>query len=251
MAKFDISPVNGGAGSCVSRSSVLTRLEDRLEANYEPASPTRMDAEVTRMCARYVGLKRVHWGICPQVARRVPVLVIVLILRSAAADPLAPLAPTVPDPPATPQRISVPPATFTPSWDLDGVYLWLGPIGAASYTSARWDSTFGGDASLVVVRERAMLGLVGANLGASRWTVRGGGRVWVDGLVGTRLLGHMMGASLGPIFELSELAHTRLGASIGVWGFAGITPFVRLGTVADLGIFAELGVHIALPVLRR
>jgi hypothetical protein len=36
-----------------------------------------------------------------------------------------------------------------------------------------------------------------------------------------------------------------------VWVFAGITPFARVGAVSDLGMFAELGVHIALPVLRR
>ena len=126
------------------------------------------------------------------------------------------------------------------SWDLDGTYLWLGPTGAASRIDAQWDSTFGAD-----------LALVGGNLGASRWTERGGGRVWVDGLLGTHLAGHMLGVSLGPIVELSELAHPRPGASIGVWGFAGITPFARLGAVADHGIFAEIGVHIALPVLRR
>ena len=75
--------------------------------------------------------------------------------------------------------------------------------------------------------------------------------MWVDGLLGTHLLGRMMGASLGPILELSEIAHPRLGASVGVWGFAGITPFARVGTVSHLGMFAELGIHIALPVLRR
>lgn len=159
----------------------------------------------------------------------------------------------MPDAPAAPlwQPVVVPAATFRPSWDLDGTYLWLGPIGAASYVDARWDSTFGGEAAVVVVHERKPLGLAGVNLGASRWTERGGGRVWVDGLVGTHLIGRMVGASLGPILELSELAHPRLGASIGVWGFAGITPFARVGTVSKLGIFAELGVHIALPVLRR
>ena len=153
--------------------------------------------------------------------------------------------------PTSAPSVTVPPAQFTPSWDLDGTYLWLGPSGAASRIDAQWDSTFGADLALVVVRENAPLALVGGNLGASRWTERGGGRVWVDGLLGTHLVGHMLGISLGPIVELSELAHPRPGASIGVWGFAGITPFARLGAVADHGIFAEIGIHIALPVLRR
>jgi hypothetical protein len=157
----------------------------------------------------------------------------------------------VPDPPAAPRVITVPPATFRPSWDLDGTYLWLGPLGAASYSDARWDSTFGGEAALVVVREREPLGVVGVDLGASRWSAHDGGRVWVDGLIGSALLGRMMGASLGPILDLSELAHPRFGGSIGIWGFAGITPFARVGAVTGTGMFAELGIHIALPVLHR
>lgn len=158
---------------------------------------------------------------------------------------------TVPDAPGASQPVVVPPATFRPSWDLDGTYMWLGAIGAAGYIDARWDSTFGGEAAVVVVHEREPLGVAGVTVGASRWTERGGGRIWVDGLVGTHLVGRMMGASLGPLVELSELAHPKVGASIGVWGFAGITPFARVGAVSDLGMFAELGVHIALPVLRR
>jgi fructose-specific component phosphotransferase system IIB-like protein len=169
------------------------------------------------------------------------------VIRIAAADPAA----EVIDPPEEAHPVTVPPSTLPPTWDLDGTYVWLGPVGAASHIDARWDSTFGAEAAVVAVHERESLGLVGANLGASRWTARGGGRVWVDGLVGTHLLDHMMGISLGPILELSDLAHPRPGASIGVWGFAGITPFARLGAVANLGMFAEVGLHISLPVLRR
>jgi hypothetical protein len=167
--------------------------------------------------------------------------------QTARGDPVTA---TVPDAPVAPSPVVVAPAAHRPSWDLDGTYLWLGPIGAASYLD-RWDSTFGGEAAIVRVREHAALGLAGVNLGASHWTARGGGRVWIDGLVGTHLLGRMMGASLGPIIELSDVVHPKLGASIGVWGFVGITPFARVGAVTDLGMFAELGVHIALPVLRR
>lgn len=202
------------------------------------------------MCGIYVALKLAQWGVRPQVFLRrlsCAFTCLLVMMRTAGAEPPA----TVPDAPPAVQPVVVPRGTFAPSWDLDGLYLWLGPIGAASYVDAQWDSTFGGDAALVVVREREPLSLLGATLGASRWTVRGGGRVWLDGLIGTRAAGRMMGASIGPMLELSELAHPKLGASIGVWAFAGITPFARVGVVSDLGMFAELGVHIALPVLRR
>jgi hypothetical protein len=202
------------------------------------------------MCPSYVAVKAIHWGGGPQVLRRrcLQALAAVLVMvQTSGADPIIA---TVPEAPVAPRPMVVSPGTHRPSWDLDGTYLWLGPIGAASFLD-RWDSTFGGEAAIVAVRERAPVGVLGVNLGASRWTARGGGRVWIDGLVGTHLLGRMMGASLGPIVELSDVVHPKLGASIGVWGFVGITPFARVGAVTDLGMFAELGVHLALPVLRR
>jgi hypothetical protein len=167
----------------------------------------------------------------------------------AAASGFAPTK-VDPDPPPRPATSSVPPAEFIPSSDLDGTYLWLGPTGAASRIDAEWDSTVGADVTVIRVREHDLLGAIGATLGASRWTVRGGGRVWLDGLAGTRV-GRMVGVSAGPLVELSELAHPRLGGSVGAWAFVGVTPFVRAGMVSDLGGFVEIGVHIALPVIRR
>lgn len=140
---------------------------------------------------------------------------------------------------------------FPPSWDLDGTYLWLGPSGAASHVDSEWDSTIGADAAVVRVRERSRLSAIGGTFGASRWTARGGGRLWLDAIAGTRVLGRTAGVSAGPIIELSDLSHPRWGGSVGVWAFVGITPFLRLGTVQELGMFGEVGLHIALPVLKR
>lgn len=155
---------------------------------------------------------------------------------------------TVPDPPA---RVNAPPRVLPPSWDLDGLYLWLGPAGAASWVDGRWDSTIGGDATVIEIRERSPLSAIGGTLGASRWTERGGGRIWLDALAGTRLAGHLVGASLGPLVELSDVAHPRAGASVGIWAFFGVTPYVRAGAVDGLGGFVEIGLHLALPVLRH
>lgn len=155
-----------------------------------------------------------------------------------------------PDPPARSSPPTSPSRALEPSWDLDGVYLWIGPTGAASRVDSSWDSTFGGDISVVRVREGAGLAVIGGTLGASRWTVRGGGRIWLDALAGTRI-GKMVGASIGPILELNNLAHPRLGGSVGLWAFIGITPFVRAGVVDELGSFVELGVHVSLPAIRR
>lgn len=153
-----------------------------------------------------------------------------------------------PDPPA---RQNAPPPVLPPSWDLDGLYVWLGPSGAATYVDTDWDSTIGGDLSIMRIRERNTVGAIGASFGGARWTVRGGGRIWLDAIAGTRVFGRMTGISAGPILELSELAHPRVGGSFGLWTFVGVTPYARVGAVTDLGAFVEVGIHIALPVLRR
>jgi len=170
-----------------------------------------------------------------------------VISSAAYADPGFVPTKVDPDPPS---RAAPPPkAEPEPSWDLDGLYVWLGPTGAASHTQDEWDSTFGAHAAVIRVRENELVGAVGATIGASRWTVRGGARLWLDGLIGTRI-GRMVGITAGPILELPELKHPEVGASVGVWAFLGVVPFVRVGTVRELGGFVEIGIHIALPVFR-
>lgn len=199
---------------------------------------------------RDLRLGTLHPGlVSPVRILRICAVFLTLLAHSAYGDSFAPTR-VDPDPPPRRAPPALPAADAQPSWDLDGLYLWLGPAGAASRIEDEWDSTIGADATLIYVRERAALGAIGATLGASRWTVRGGGRIWVDGLVGTRL-GRMVGLSAGPILELSDLSHPRLGGSVGLWAFLGVTPFVRTGMVSELGGFVEIGVHVALPVLRR
>lgn len=210
------------------------------------------------MRARIVARWPADWGLASSCVLGV-VCLAALKAHPAGADPAArPDAdrgePTLPDPPA--RRGSergppvVGPSQIPPLADLDGLYVWLGPLGAGGLLEGTWDSTFGADLSVVRVREAGALGAVGATAGAARWTERGGFRVWLDGVIGTRLGGRMYGLTVGAIAELPETAHPRLGGSVGVWGFFGVTPFARVGTVAEAGVFAEIGLHIALPVLR-
>ena len=77
------------------------------------------------------------------------------------------------------------------------------------------------------------------------------GRIGLEGMVGTRrLLGPMLGLSLGPVVELGLRHHPRPGAQVGLWLFAGISPYVRLGAVTESGIYIETGVQLSLPVRR-
>jgi hypothetical protein len=175
----------------------------------------------------------------------------ICITSPAAADPTA-FVPTETqtDPPPRPPPAPAP--TLRPTWDLDGFYLWLGPIGAIGREAATWDSTFGGDLSIVRVRERQALGALGLTVGASKWTTHDGGRIWLDALVGTEPVGHVMiGLSAGALLELDELSNPRIGGSIGLWAYDAIAPYARIGWIDDLHGFVEFGLHIPLPVYRH
>ena len=256
MAKFDISPGTVGAVSGDLLGSIL-KAEEPTQANYEPAPRARrLDSDHTRMRAKgqWVG-SFVRGMRSPGVLTCMLACFLGVTISGAgpaAADPsrLPPTA-TKPDPPPRPGTPRVGPGTFRPSWDLDGIYLWLGPTVAAIRIEAAWDSTIGGHAAVLRVREREPLGVIGGAFGATMWTERDGGRLWLDAMIGTRLAGRMVGASVGPILELGDLAHPRIGGSVGVWTFIGVTPFARIGVVSELGAFGELGIHMALPVLRR
>ena len=112
------------------------------------------------------------------------------------------------------------PTAFRPSWDLDGIYLWLGPTGAAS----RVEASLGLDVRrrtppCVRVRERAPLGVVGGD--ARREPVDRARRR--AGLARRRrrhpARRRMIGASAGPILELARARAPparRLGRALGV-----------------------------------
>ena len=135
--------------------------------------------------------------------------------------------------------------------DLDGLHLFVGPIGAATHVGDTWDSAWGGNVALIRVRERAALGVAGAWIGAAHYGASDGGRIWIEGVAGSRrLLGRMLGAGVGPVLELGEVQHPRLGAQASIWCFAGVVPYARLGVLDASGSFVELGVSLSIPALR-
>lgn len=143
------------------------------------------------------------------------------------------------------------PPTFRSTADLDGTYLWLGPSGAAARVDDGWYSSWGGGVQLVRVRERARVGVVGAWLSGVHYAGRDGGRVALEAVIGTRrVLGPMLGLGLGPVLELGERHHPWAGGQVSAWLYAGVSPYVRLGAVANAGAYLELGVQVSLPARR-
>jgi hypothetical protein len=138
--------------------------------------------------------------------------------------------------------------------DLDGEYVFLGPLGGAVNIEDAWDSAFGGQLAIVRVRERRALSAAGLLFAANRYAERDGGRVWMEGLVGTRAipgLGRtLVGLSVGPALELGTVQHPRAGVTGAAWVFAGVIPYLRAGTFDEAGSYVELGLALALPVGR-
>ena len=120
MAKFDIS-----LGNC---AATIGGPGVAIEANDEPvAHRQRLRSDSTRMRVRWGPPGAVVRGKCSQ-ALWTTILACFLGVMPAHADDFVPTR-TSPDPP---QRVNDPPRAFGPSWDLDGLYLWLGPSGAAT-----------------------------------------------------------------------------------------------------------------------
>ena len=146
--------------------------------------------------------------------------------------------------------------------DLDGTYLWLGPIVAATVAQAhadargagdgpRWDSAAGAEIAVTRIREQAALGCLGVLVGGERLATGAQGRVWGGISIGSRgPLGLMAGIEASALLSLAPDHSPRPGASLGLWLFAGVTPYVRAGVIEREGTFAELGVRILLPAKR-
>jgi hypothetical protein len=132
--------------------------------------------------------------------------------------------------------------------DLDGWYLHLGPAVAAVRRDGAWDSAVGGTLAVTRVRERALLSIVGARVYAARWSL-GGGRVAAEGLAAVGPW--KLGVTGGPLIDLADLHHPRIGASAAIWCFAGVVPYLRVGVIEASGGFVEAGLEIPLPVWRH
>ena len=132
---------------------------------------------------------------------------------------------------------------------LDGTYLALGPTAALVRVDGQWDGGFGGELSLVRVREREPLAALGVAVGALRLAADDRGRVWSELLAGTRLAGFHMGVGAGAGVDIDAVEGARLGAHATVWIFAGVVPYARVGMVEGGGPFGEVGIKIAFPVL--
>ncbi|HWN67773.1 MAG TPA: hypothetical protein VNM90_09030 [Haliangium sp.] len=131
---------------------------------------------------------------------------------------------------------------------LDGTYLALGPIAAFVRQDGKWDGGFGGEISVVRVREREPLAALGLSVGALLLAEDDRGRLWGEILVGSRLAGIHVGLGAGGGVEVDAVQGRGAGHAT-VWIFTGVVPYARVGVVEEVGAFAEIGLKIGLPAV--
>lgn len=142
-----------------------------------------------------------------------------------------------------------PPGLLPELSDLDGHYLWLGPVGSVVHSQGSVDTAFGGLVAVVQVRETRVLASRGLVLGAAHQSSADLGDVWVEGLAGTRrLLPLHAGVTLGAGLQFAEFAHPVPLATASLWTFMGPMVFVRATATADSW---QLGAGLALMLPAR
>src|SRR6185436_2140746 len=119
MARFDISPGN----DCTVRAGSAEPGDPAQASDAPPSTARRFGSNSIRMRARNVAHRNRAWGLVSS-----GVLTAIGILSSgvsgASADPVTP-----PDPPPRRGPPVVGPSRIPPTSDLDGLYVWLGPVG--------------------------------------------------------------------------------------------------------------------------
>jgi hypothetical protein len=80
---------------------------------------------------------------------------------------------------------------------------------------------------------------------------RPGLRSWAELEVGIDALPVKFGVSAGVAALFDRVIPPHYGAQATLWVFAGIVPYVRVGTLDELGGYFEVGVMIKVPVKIR
>ena len=251
MAKFDISPRNVRNGRrCGARSSRQTRTRQAIAS---PPRPSAVYGLILSGCAqRCSALGPIRPGDPLPSARLAVIFACFLaVIDPRLADPTT-RADSHGSASAARERASVvPPATFAPSWDLDGTYLWLGPTRRGEPGRRRSGTRRSAADAAVRPRPRGRA----ARRDRRRRSARAGGPSAAAAgsgsmpSLGTRPAAGWSASRPGrssssPSSRIrGSAARSASGAS------SGVTPFARVGAVDDLGGFAEIGIHIALPGL--
>jgi len=131
--------------------------------------------------------------------------------------------------------------------NLDGWYLTIGPVAAAARVAGSWWSAVGLEVSIVDVAEHALPAALGICGGGVSYAGRAGGRLWLEAEIAVaRPI--PVGLGVGGAAEVDPVEPPRLGVEATVWLFAGLVPYVRVGTVKTTGGFVEAGLMVKIPV---
>ena len=132
--------------------------------------------------------------------------------------------------------------------DFDGFYLTAGPTLSLTRSQGDWVTAAGGELSALWLGEHCVPALVGVTFGGQFHGNRDGGRIWGEAEVAfNRPLPVPVGLAVGASMDIDHPAPADVGAHATLWMFAGVVPFIRVGSLERSGSFVELGVAFKLP----
>jgi len=135
--------------------------------------------------------------------------------------------------------------------NLDGIHLTIGPVASAVRIEQAWTPAAGAEVSVVAVREQCRPAAVGFAFGGVSYTDRDGGRLWFEVEAALKdPLPVAIGLGVGAAAEVDPVEPARLGGQATLWVFAGVIPYLRIGTLDHEGTFLETGVMLKIPALR-
>jgi hypothetical protein len=134
---------------------------------------------------------------------------------------------------------------------LDGTYVTIGPVAAATRVEGEWTSSVGLELSVARVDERRFPAAWGIAGGGVSYASRPGGRLWLEAEGALyRPLPFPVGVAAGVTAEVDATRPPRWGAQGTLWFLAGFVPYARVGAVEESGHFVELGVMLKIPARR-
>lgn len=166
-------------------------------------------------------------------------VVVCLVGSAGAAEP----------PPPPRSRLAFPTVSLRRTNDLDGLYVTVGPVVSITHVEGAWVTAAGAELAAIHIREHAFPAALGLALGGVAYGARDGGRVWLEAEVAVNdPLPIPIGLALGVAAEVDQTRSPRRGVQATLWAFAGLVPFVRVGTLELEGTFVEAGVMIKIPI---
>lgn len=148
---------------------------------------------------------------------------------------------------AIPARVQAAPTPLPTAAAIHDTFIAIGPVAAAVYAPGGWRGAFGGEILFGRMDESSVVTVAAVTLGAADLSNGDRGRMWAEGVLGTRrVLGITGGVSAGLAVEFHPVEPPDLGAHASLWVYAGVVPYIGVARIAG-ATSIDFGIRLPLP----